>query len=172
MIAGSRIPTLIAGAVLLVAGRRLYWLLVGLVGFVVGFALVAEYLEASWWLTVVGGLLAGSLAAALAVLFQKVVIAIAGFLAGGLVVLWWADQLGWGEPWWVWALAVVAGCLGAWLVRTAFEVGLIVVSSVLGATLVLAGLARPADELSPVFIALVAAGMLVQFVSTRRRRKA
>ena len=171
MFAGTRLFGLLAGLVLLVAGRRLYWLLVGLVGFVVGFAVTAELLQGPQWLLLVGGLLAGSIAAGIAVFFQKVALAVAGFLIGGVTVLWWAERLSWEESWWVWVLAAVAGLAGAWLVRTVFEAGLVVLSSVLGATFVLEALERPADEMSPVFIVLVAAGVLIQFFVGRPKAK-
>ena len=45
MFLGSRLLTFAAGALLLVAGRRVYWLLVGLLGFFLGYTLTAEFLE-------------------------------------------------------------------------------------------------------------------------------
>jgi hypothetical protein len=166
---GSRLLTAAAGAVLLVAGRRVYWLIAGLVGFVVGFTLAGEYLEGPNWLIVVAGLGTGLLASGLAVFFQKVAITVAGFLIGGLAVLWWAEQMNWGEPWWVWAVGLAAGLLGAYLTRTVFEVALVVLSSVLGATFVLEALQRPADQISPLLLILVAVGIVIQFVLGRSK---
>ena len=166
---GSRLLTLAAGALLLVAGRRLYWLIVGLVGFVLGFTFAAEYLQGANWMILVAGLAAGLLAAGLAVFFQKIALSVAGFLIGGLATLWWAEQMGWGEPWWVWAGALIAGLLGSYLTRTVFEVGLIVLSSVLGATFILEALQRPADQVTPLLVVLVAAGVLIQAVSLKSR---
>ena len=167
----SRIVALIAGVVLLLSGRRVYWLIVGVAGFVIGFMLSAEYLEGPEWVLLVGGLIAGLLAAGLAVFFQKVAIAIAGFLIGGLAVLWWAEQMGWGEPWWVWALAAGTGLAGGLLTRAVFEVALIVLSSVFGATLILEALQRPADQASPLFIILAAVGVLIQVFGARPKRR-
>lgn len=169
MFFGSRLLTFAAGAVLLVAGRRVYWLLVGLVGFVVGFALTAEYLEGPQWLILVAGLGAGLLASGLAVFFQRIALTVAGFLIGGLAVMWWADQMDWGEPWWVWALGLVAAILGAYLTRTVFEVALIVLSSIFGATLVLQALQRPADQISILLLVLVVVGIVIQAASRKSR---
>lgn len=169
MFFGSRLLTAAAGVVLLVAGRRVYWLLVGLVGFVIGFSLAAEYLHGPDWVTLAAGLGAGLLAAALAVFFQRIAIGVAGFLIGGLAVLWWANQMGWGEEWWVWALGFAAGFLGSFLTRIAFEMALVVLSSVLGATFVLEALQRPADQISPLMLALVAAGIVIQFFYRKSR---
>lgn len=170
MFFGSRLLTFAAGAVLLVAGRRVYWLLVGLVGFVVGFALAAELMKGPDWLILVAGLVAGLLASVLAVLFQKIVLAVAGFLIAGLAVVWWSGQMGWGEPWWVWALTIAAGILGAALTRTVFEVALALLASVFGATLVLEALQRPATQTSLWFVILVVGGVVMQLLVTRRRR--
>jgi len=82
-------------------------------------------------------------------------------------VMWWADQMGWGDPWWVWALGLVAGFLGAYLTRTVFEVALIVLSSILGATLVLEALQRPVDQISPLLLTLVVVGIVIQFASRK-----
>jgi hypothetical protein len=169
MFFGSRLIALVAGAVLLAAGRRVYWLIVGLVGFVLGFTLTAEVLEGPEWVMLVGGLIAGILASGLAVFFQKVALTVAGFLIGGMAVLWWAEQMGWGEPWWVFAMAGAAGLVGAFLTRSVFEVALIVLSSVFGATLVLEALQRPVGQISPLLVILVAAGVLIQASSARSR---
>lgn len=170
MFFGSRLLTLVAGVVLLVAGRRVYWLLVGLVGFVVGFALAAELLKGPNWLILVAGLGTGLLASGLAVFFQKIALAVAGFVIGAVAVVWWSGQMGWGEQWWVWALALAAGFLGAVLTRKVFEVALVLLSSVFGAALVLEALQRPADQISLLFVILVVGGVLIQLLVTKRRR--
>ena len=105
-----------------------------------------------------------------AVFFQQMALTVAGFLIGGLAVLWWASQMGWGEPLWVWALALGAALVGAVLTKKVFEMALMVLSSVFGATLVLEALKMPAEQLSPVFVILVAAGIVIQFFSSRRQR--
>lgn len=169
MFLGSRLLTFAAGALLLVAGRRVYWLLVGLLGFVLGYTLTAEFLEGPYWLTLIAGLAAGLVASGLAVFFQKIVLTLAGLLIGGLAVLWWAGQMGWGEPWWVWALALGAGLVGAVLTKEVFEMALMVLSSVFGATLILEALQRPAEQISPLFVILVAVGVVIQFFGSRRR---
>lgn len=170
MFLGSRLLTLAAGVILLVAGRRVYWLLVGLVGFVLGYGLAAEFLHGPYWLTLIAGLAAGLLASGLAVLFQRIALTVAGLLIGGLAVLWWAEQMNWGEPWWVWALALGTGLVGAVLTKEVFEMALMVLSSVFGATLVLEAVHLSGEQISPIFVLLVAAGIVIQFFSSRRQR--
>lgn len=170
MFFGSRLLTLVAGAILLLAGRRVYWFLVGLVGFVLGYGLAAEFLHGPSWLILIAGLASGLVASALAVFFQRIALTVVGLLIGGLAVLWWAEQMHWGTPWWVWALAIGAGLIGAVLTREVFEVALMALSSVFGATLVLEALHLSAEQISPVFIVLVALGIVIQFFGSRRQR--
>ena len=112
---------LLAGIVLLVAGRRLFWLFVGLVGFFT----VYRWLEPQWLLAV----LAGLVGIVLAIFLQRVAIAMAGFFAGG----WFAVQL-LGLP-----MAhprgpdllvfVIAGVIAAVLAVALFDLALVVLSS-------------------------------------------
>ena len=171
MFSAQQLLTMAAGGVLLVAGRRLYWLLVGLVGFVIGFRLAADFLEGPGWLILAGGLAAGFVASGLAVFFQRIAVAIAGFLIGGLAVLWIADQAGGGQPWWVWALALVAALVGVQLTRSVFEMALIVLSSILGATLVLEAWQGPVGQPGLWMLVLVAGGILIQFIGRRGERQ-
>ena len=70
---------ILCGAVLLLLGRRLFWLLVGTVGFVLGFLLAETWIDAGGealrWLV---GLGLGLAAALVAVLVQRFAIAAAG----------------------------------------------------------------------------------------------
>ena len=111
------------------------------------------------------------LASALAVFFQKIALGVAGFVIGGLAVLWWAEQMGWSEVPWVWVVALVVGVLGSLLTRTVFEVALIILSSVLGATFILEALQRPVDEMSALYLVLVVAGVVIQALFGRSRKR-
>ena len=58
---------LILGAILLVAGRRLFWLLVGAIGFVIGVMLATRFFHGSELTMVLAGLVLGIIFALLAV---------------------------------------------------------------------------------------------------------
>src|SRR5512142_2345265 len=85
---------LVLGAILLVAGRRLFWLLVGAIGFVIGVMLATRFFHGSELTMVLAGLVLGLIFALLAIFLESIAIGIAGFLGGGYVLLSMAGMLG------------------------------------------------------------------------------
>ena len=71
--------TLLLGALLLV-GRKLFWLFVGTIGFVIGIQVATRFFHGSELITIVAGLVLGIIFAVLAIFLES--IAIAGFLGG------------------------------------------------------------------------------------------
>lgn len=163
----------IAGLLLLGFGRRLYWLFCGVVGFFAGLYLLQGVVpEGPQWVTLLASLLAGAFGALVAVFFQKVALGVAGFLAGGYTAFWLAHQQGWGEGLWIWVGIAVAGICGALVVRWVFEVGLVLLTSLLGASFVVdAGGWSESPRVGVIFLALTAAGAVFQLVAGRRRKK-
>ena len=79
---------ILIGLILLFAGRRLFWLFVACVGFASGY----HYAQQIWAihspvLVLILSIAAGALGAIIAIFFQKAAIVIAGFAAGGYIVL-------------------------------------------------------------------------------------
>ncbi len=167
--APAPIAALVAGGLLLIFGRRLFWLFVGVVGFVVAYRLAGAYLggAGAGWLVAIA---VGVLGAAAAVLVQKLAVTVAGFAAGAVGFLWIAEQLGWapGLPTLVGAL--VAGIVGAALVQWLFELGLVALSALVGAALVVEGLGLE-EPRGVVFVILAIVGALLQLAGRRRRRE-
>ena len=163
------IAALVAGGLLLVFGRRLFWLFVGVVGFVVAYRLAGELLggAATGWII---ALAAGLLGAAAAVLVQRLVVTVAGLAAGAVGFVWLAEQLGWAPGLPTLLGALVAGLIGAALLRWLFELGLVALSALVGAALVVEGLALD-EPRGAVFVALAVVGALVQLAGRRRRRE-
>jgi hypothetical protein len=157
------VANLLVGVVLLVAGRRLFWLFVAAVGFVAGLQLAtpitADEPSAAALLI---ALVAGAAGAALAVFLQPIAVAIAGFLAGAFVV----GGLTGGTTWHAGgalSLAVVAGGLiGAAVMLAVFDWALIVLSSLFGAQLVVSGLPIAPDHAGLAFAVLVGVGLIAQ----------
>ena len=153
---------LAVGAVLLLWGRRLYWLALGGLGFVLGLDLARQYLHLDAGAELIVAAVAGLAGAFLAVVAQKVAVTVGGFGIGAVLAYTlaspWAADLRSGI-WWIAILGAVAGvCFAAFLFRAA----LIVVSSLVGALLITQGLALTQTQESWVLLVLLAVGVMVQ----------
>ena len=150
----------VLGLALLAAGQRLFWLFVGAVGFTVGLqAATLIFGTESLWILWASGLVAGTVGALLAIFFQTLAIVAGGFMAGSLVVFHLMQHGGMAPH----ALIVLTGgAVGALALFLIFDWALILLSSMVGATLIteVAGLQFPAAPI--VFTALCAAGVAVQ----------
>jgi MFS family permease len=145
------IPQIIAGILALTLGRKLFWLFVGVVGFVVGITLAPQFLPAEpAWLTLVIAIAIGLLGALLAVFVQTVAIALAGFIGGGYIALSLLSLAVGETSRLAWVAFVVGGILGVILVTALFDYALIILSSLVGA-----GLIVQAVDLRPLFAALL-----------------
>src|SRR3954447_23476933 len=138
------IISVIVGVAILLFGRKLFWLFVAALGFAVGLEIAAYFMkEPPQWMTLLVALGCGVIGALLAILLQKIAIAIAGFIAGGRIA---------------WALAaaffvdhahyrgitfVIGVIAGAWLLHALLGWVLILLSSIEGAHLISTGVALP-----------------------------
>jgi len=161
----------VVGAILLLVGRRLFWLLIATLGFLLAFSLVERMSPESaeplhWVLAVVAGLLG----ALLAIFAQKLAVGAAGMLFGGYATLWVLQHYGVALGNWEWAALLAGGVAGALLALVVFETALVVLSSIVGAGLV-AG-ATQLDGLPAValFAVLVVIGVAAQLGSGGSKR--
>ena len=76
---------IVLGGSLLLAGRKLFWLLLGAVGFVTGVAVATRFLHGSELVTIVAAIGLGILFAVLAIFVESVAIGLAGLLGGAYV---------------------------------------------------------------------------------------
>ncbi len=164
----------LVGLVLLLAGRRLFWLLVGAVGFLFGFHLAQGWLGLDeLWLRLAVAALVGIAGAFLAVLLQRLAIGIAGFLLGGAAA-GWAAEVAFGLPEGAaWVAFFIGGIVAAVIAGFLFEFALIVLSSLLGASLIVqAAVAWPGVDLGATaqaitFLVLTAVGLAAQALQPR-----
>ena len=162
-------PELIAGIVLLTLGRKVYWFLVGVVGFAVGFILSEQYLAIeSKSIVLLLALLVGVLSASLVVFFKKVALAVVGFLAGAYLLFMLAQEMGWDDSVWMWALITIGGVVSAVAMRFLFEVALIVLTSLLGAALVSTSVSIPDLQPGIIFMVLAVVGIVFQSLLSRK----
>jgi hypothetical protein len=168
------LPFLIAGILLLLFGRSLFWLFVAIAGFAAGVE-ATTYLfphQTELFVLIVAVIL-GIIGALLAIFLQKLAIVIAGFIAGGHL----AAVLG--SPYLVheglkmpvaWVCFIVGGILGAILLYAFFNWALIILSSLYGSHLILREFLATHHYL-PLFIILLAlVGILFQASIYRRKR--
>ena len=162
---------LLAGLVLLVAGRRLFWLFVGVVGFITVYRWFEPYPAAQpsgrWLLAI----LAGFVGIVLAIFLQRVAIAMAGFFAGG----WFAVHLlglHMAHPHGADLLIFgIAGVIAAVLAVALFDLALIVLSSLAGSDLIVGALHPRREIATLLLLGLAVVGIAVQMGITARRRR-
>jgi hypothetical protein len=164
---------LVAGALLVLLGRRLFWLFVGLMGFAAGLLLANQLLpEMPEWVRLVLAIAVGLLGALLAVFVQRLAIGVAGFLAGALAGSALASSFAAQSSVALWVGIIAGGILGAILLATVFDLGLIALSSFVGATLVVQALDLKAETAVVVTIVLFILGLAFQSFSGRKAPEA
>lgn len=163
---------LLAGAALLLVGRKLYWLFVAIAGFYVGIEVArALVLDQPQWVIWLIAAAAGVIGALVAMLFQRVAFALGGFYAGGYLALVAAERF---FPGAVGAgVFVVGAVLGAVAAALLMDWAIIVLSCLVGAALVVSALGLSDLVGLLVYAGLVAAGIVFQArltgVPARRR---
>jgi hypothetical protein len=126
----------IMGFLLLVAGRKLYWLFVGVIGFMLGVYFASSvFTSESEIVWIVIALITGVIGTMLAFFAQRLAIAVAGFISGGLIIhnfsVLFDPNLGVPE----WIFFIVGGIIGVILISVLFDWALMILSSLLGANL-------------------------------------
>jgi hypothetical protein len=151
------------GAVLLVVGRRLFWLLVATLGFLFAFTLVQrmapESPEPLHWVLAIA---AGVVGAVLAIFAQQLAVGAAGMLFGAYVTLWALQTYAVDLGNWEWVAILAGGVLAAVLALLVFETALVVLSSILGASLLVDGSGLEGLPSVVLFAFLVIIGVAVQ----------
>ena len=164
----------VVGVLLLLFGRRLYWLFVAGIGFLTGLALAPELLPGQpEWVILLAALVAAIVGAIIAFVAQKITIGLIGFVAGGGVGLALLRKMGLVGEGSGWVAYLIAGVVGLVLILILFDWALILLSSLAGANLIVTGfsthvhLARNAWFLALIVLALV--GIVVQAGLSRGR---
>ena len=148
------------GGILLFRGRHLFWLFVGVTGFIAGLQ-VAPMIAGhqSFALLWAVGLIGGILGAILALFFQHVAIAVGGFLAGAVAGSHLLLMLDYSPST---PVLLVSGIVGTIALILLFDWTLIVLSSVVGAVLIIDALGPRLPFAPLLFIILAAVGIVLQ----------
>src|ERR1041384_1714381 len=105
---------ILAGLLLIILGRRLFWMFVGLVGFWAGMYIAAQFLSSqSGFVVLIIGVVAGILGVMLAIFLQRLARAIAGFLSAGYFLVAVSHQIAWLSHYGDLVVFVVGGIVGA-----------------------------------------------------------
>ena len=160
------------GGLLLILGRKLFWLFVAAVGFAAGWAVATNLLHVQpEWVAMVLALVVGFAGALLAHFVSRLAIGLAGFLAGGFLALSVVGLLSPQVEWWGWVAFVVGGILGALLLGVAFDWALIGFSSLAGAVLAAGALDLSSTAHLLVLIGLFIVGVIIQAAIRGGERK-
>ena len=157
---------IIIGIIILISGRKLFWLFVGCVGFVIGF----HYTPYLWniqshLLLMIIAIFAGIIGAVVAIFFQKIAIGLAGFAAGGYIALSLLNLIGLQISQIAWLPYLLGGIIGALLLFLVFDWALIIVSCFAGASIIVQTVTiNPTVKLG-LYCALIIIGGIIQSVT-------
>jgi hypothetical protein len=162
------ILNIILGGTLLVLGRKLFWLFVAAIGFVLGMQVATRFFHGSELITIIAGLVLGIIFALLAIFVESLAIGIAGFLGGGYVLVNITALIGLDRGATTWIAFILGGIIGVALIAFLFDWALISISSLAGASMIVGDLHFGASTSSVVFLVLLIAGVLIQGSELRK----
>jgi hypothetical protein len=148
------ILTVLIGVVLLLTGRRLFWLFVGAVGFIAGMEWGAVLLgKQPEIIALLFAVAVGLVCAVLAVMLQRVAVAVAGGVVGGLFAAEIAQAAGLAGQQNQLIAFLLGAIIAAILVTLLFDWALIILSSLAGGSMIAHAL--PAARRLELVIALI-----------------
>lgn len=151
------------GLIVLTLGRKLFWLFVGVVGFIAGLYIASySFYGLPEWAMLLIGLIAGIAGAIFAVFLQQFAVIVGGFLAGGYLVLNLVFMWGWYMGRAPWVLFLIGGAIGAVVAAAFFDWALIILSSLTGATMITRALPLGSVPGVLIFVILMAIGLFIQ----------
>ncbi len=164
----STLVQLAAGGLLLITGKKLYWLFVGLCGAAAGLFISEFFFHPEGWgervLVAVG---IGAAFAILALILQRIMISVAGFIAGGFLGVSLVDTLQLTISNWNWVVFLLGGIIGVLIVQLLFDLSLVIISSFAGATLVIRALGLEGAKGLIILLVLILAGIVIQSAQSR-----
>lgn len=174
MMTGSvPIVSAVVGAIVLLFGKKLFWLCVAAVGFAAGVELAPYFLhEPTPVLQLSIALVLGFAGALLALFLQKLAVGIVGFAAGGRLAVGLAASFTFERANSYWIVFIIGGVIGAILLLSLFSWALILLSSLLGAHLIVSAITLPQTGSTILLVGLTIVGVLVQAAMLRRHRRA
>ena len=158
----------IIGGALLLFGRKLFWLFVGSIGFVIGIQVATRFFHGSELIAIIAGLVLGIIFAVLAIFLESIAIGIAGFLGGGYIFLSIAGLFSLDKGPVTWIAFIIGGIIGVTLISFLFDWALIGISSLAGASMVVSGFNFRTAASDLIFLVLFITGVLIQGSELRK----
>ncbi len=157
----QQVFTIVVGILLLTLGWRLFWMFVGVVGFVAGLQTAQTiWAQQPFWMLWAAGLVCGFFGAVLALFLQHLAVAIGGFVAGGILALQLVAMLGYTVNG---LIALIGGIIGAVTLVLFFDWALVVLSSMVGAAFIVEAIGGSGLPYAPwLFVGIAAAGVAFQ----------
>ncbi len=144
-------------------GRRLFWLFVGVTGFLYGLLLGPGFIHNQpGWVILAAAAAAGVVGCVLAVFLQRVFIALAGFSSGSYLAYSLMSSLYPGMGRNIWIVSLIVGVCCAVLFSVFFDWAIILLSSLLGAFLITHSFHEGPQITAIAFAILTIAGIAVQ----------
>ncbi|MBV6396314.1 MAG: hypothetical protein HFACDABA_01912 [Anaerolineales bacterium] len=162
---------LILGTALLIWGRQLFWLFIAGAGFMVGLQIASRAIGGPEWVGIAIGLVAAIGAALLAVFLKTIAIGVGGFLMGGAILTSLAGLLGVDTGLIYWTLFVIGGIGGALLISMFFDLALIWLSSLAGASLIVGAFSLDNPWRVMLFLVLLLIGVVAQARRAKEEKK-
>jgi len=153
----------VVGAAILILGRKLFWVFVGAVGFVLGMDIAGHFLQGRPdWLILVVAFATGILGALLSVFLQRAAIFVAGFFSGWHIGETLLSLSGWQPSLPQWVPFAIGGIVCAILLYVLFDWALIFLSSLSGAGLIVQSFPLTGHAQGLLFVGLVVVGVFIQ----------
>ncbi|WP_300464631.1 DUF4203 domain-containing protein [Desulfobacula sp.] len=169
------ILNLMTGVLLLLAGRRLFWVSVACVGFIVAYRYTVEAgVPGPAWIVWAVPLGIGLIGAIVALVYQKLAVILVGFMIGGLIVMDLFHNIGFHGGSLSWMILLVGGLVGAIAILFVFDWALIVLSSLAGAFVIVPLMGLDNADGNIAFVILAVIGMATQaffFLKIRKQSK-
>jgi len=157
------------GLIVLTTGRKLYWLFVGVIGFIIGISLSRMVFNTESEVALLAiAFAAGVIGALLALFLQRVAVGAAGFLAGGYLLSELANNLDMRFGLSEWIIFLIGGIISVALVAILFDWALIILSSITGASIMVSGFDIQGWFSFTVVLILFIIGMGIQTAAKRR----
>ena len=129
-----------AGALLLLMGRKLFWISVAALGFIVGMTYAPRlFPDQPQTVIIIISLIVGLLGALITSMLQRFAVGISGFAAGAYIINYLLQNVAVNAGQYQWMVILAGGIIGAILAGSMFDWALILLTAATGATLITEG---------------------------------